>query len=478
MTPSITYRWAMDALHLTIERGTPEILCYGARGVSKTLCLCNWLLNLATIYPGMTQIWARSTRTRLSDGAIKTLEDEVLPLWGISLGAKDRGSRSSYELPNGSEIILQGLDDPDRQKSVRADIVWVNEPSEITEAQWEEVGGSLRSSLNSRCPFRLLIGDHNPMPAAHWTYTRCAPVPSRLYPRVLDDGTRMAEWLPPSLYQDIQDYNAAPLTKPALTKKIIFCAADNPGYWSLDPWGWTPAGLEYARSRLGRMTGSRKARYLEGRPVAEEGTVFGDSFGSESHVVESHGVGDWPVIVGYDPGYDHPCAVLFVAIAPDGQPLVIEEIYGSGIGLGSLAERIKTKVATNRWRVTDYLADPFGAFAQTQAASGRSIAETMAGDHGIEFRRWPAARGADKVAQVEAVRTWLCADQPLQIFRQCINTIGEFESWSYARLKDGTLPSGDDRFEDKNNHAMDVLMGILATRPNADKPVARLLRKA
>lgn len=80
---------------------------------------------------------------------------------------------------------------------------------------------------------------------------------------------------------------------------------------------------------------------------------------------------------------------------------------------------------------------------------------------------------------VEAVRLLLAhrddngvPEPKLQVFSTCPNTISEFQSWSYKRTAKGELPPGEDKFEDSNNHAMDVVKGIVATRPEYDDAVS------
>ncbi len=74
---------------------------------------------------------------------------------------------------------------------------------------------------------------------------------------------------------------------------------------------------------------------------------------------------------------------------------------------------------------------------------------------------------------VNAVRQRLSSDK-LKVFRTCVNTIREFQSWSYKRTTSGELPPGEDKFEDKDNHAMDVIKGLVATNPTFETPRAEV----
>ena len=118
--------------------------------------------------------------------------------------------------------------------------------------------------------------------------------------------------------------------------------------------------------------------------------------------------------------------------------------------------------------VRRYYADPQHAFSQT-AQSPKSIA-SQAAECGIRMTPWP--RSTDKEAMVNRVRERLGrrdrADRPeplLKVFRSCVNTVSEFQSWRFKRTGKGELPAGDDAYEDKGNHAMDVVCGIVSANP-------------
>lgn len=460
----IEIRWAMQAIQHAIASGVGEILVKGPRGTGKTIYHSYLFHDFCLRYPGMVQVWTRSDRSRLTDAVLKTFEEEVLGTSHPLIIGKSRESRHSYQYPNGSKIILQGLDDPERQKSVGADLVWVNEPTEILESQWEELGASLRPTLGSRCPFRLLIGDHNPHPPSHWTNTRCKPFPVKLYPRIKGDGLDMPQCFTPEMYRATAEYNFSDQSK-FKTHAIQTFHPDNPGYWDAQAWDWWPNGKEYVRQRLGKYSGGRKGRYLEGRPMADEATVFGSSFDREKHVIDPFPNGwpsDWPVTIGYDPGFAHPCAVVFWGVAPNGSHYIIDEIHGSEIPLKVLGPEIKEKAA--KYRIVKWLDDPRGANQRRQESNGKTVRDIMRDDHRLFFSPWQAAEGKGKQAQVEAIRNILLEDK-LQIFNTCTGVIGEFESWKNAVNTKGELKAGDDAYEDRSNDAMDAVMGIVASNP-------------
>lgn len=457
----------MQALVLAIERGESDIFAYGARGTGKTIGISDYFLREALGCPMMTQLWLRTDRVALNKTVLKTFEDEVLSFHPFDFGKMNRENRPSYLIPNGSEIILSGFKSVQDVKSFSGDAVWWNEPNDTLEELWEAASSGSRPRIGTTAKNRFKIGDVNPTYPNHWIEGRCKPIPRDLYPRVLDDGTRMAEWLTPQMYFDIQKYNLEPLEKPFKSKRIIFCMADNPGYWSLDPWGWKPGGLEYVVKQLGPMSPANRARFLEGRAVPDEGTVFGESFDVDRNTCDPFLLGwdaDWPVWIGYDPGYAHPCAVVFYGVAPNGQPFIIDEIHGSEIDLDMLGPMIKNKAS--KYRIVKWLDDSRGANQRRQESNGKTVRDIMRERHRLFFQPWQAAEGTGKQAQVEAVRLLLVdKEKPLKVWNTCRGVIGEFQSWAYARTADGRLKSGDERYEDRNNDAMDAVMGIIADNP-------------
>ena len=51
----------------------------------------------------------------------------------------------------------------------------------------------------------------------------------------------------------------------------------------------------------------------------------------------------------------------------------------------------------------------------------------------------------------------------LYVMRRCVNTIMEFQTWAFKRTASGELPPKKDTYCDFADHAMDVLVGMVAT---------------
>lgn len=468
-------RYAYQALETCIARGDPEMIVRGPRGTGKTMMICDLLFRLCWRYPGIRQTWLRKHRARMDDTVLAVFEDELLGLGHPLRSGASRENRKGYDIGNGSRIMLTGMDDADRSKSLSTDVIWVNECNELTEREWEEIGAANRERVGiASFPLQVKLGDCNPMPPAHWTNARCADLPRDLYPRVLDDGRRMGEWLNERMYAQIAEWNLAPQDRSKhKTKMIVSCHADNVGYWTITPttWGWAPPGLKYATDKLGMLSGNLRQRYLEGRPVAHEGSVFPE-FDYDRNTCEPFPAGwpkDYPVFVGFDSGYDHPCAVIFYGIGPNGQAFVFDEIYGSGMTLDDIGPKILERLRGRR--IVAMLADPRACFSRTAQGNGVTIAEYMRKTFDLSFSPWPAAEGRTLTNQVEAVRSLIRdPEHPLQVWQTCQGTITEFLTWSFKRKTDGSIPEGDDAYEDRSNDAMDAIRGIVAARPTFGGP--------
>ena len=251
--------------------------------------------------------------------------------------------------------------------------------------------------------------------------------------------------------------------------RLVSVHQDNPAYFDIDRWEWTEEGKLYLQA-LGDMTSHRRQRMLNGRWVAAEGSVYLE-FNEDIHVCEPFDIPEtWPVYVGYDPGYAHPTAVLWLAVAPNESYYIIDEIYQGG---RSVEEHAREIIRKNRGRnIRCHYGDPQHMFSQT-AQSPRTIADQLRAC-GLSFSPWPRTAGQEE-AMVEAVRQLLAARDGigysrLQVFSTCPHTIAEFQSWSYRRTPKGDLPPGPDKFEDTNNHAMDVVKGLVARRPRYEEP--------
>jgi PBSX family phage terminase large subunit len=278
----------------------PELLLSGPAGTGKTLANLAFCHAVAEKYPQARLLFLRKTRASLTDSALVTYERDVLgpahPV--LRRSAARRENRYSYRYPNGSEVVLGGMDKPDKVLSSEYDLIYVPEATDLTVTDWETLSGRLRSGV---VPYQQMRGDCNPTTPTHWLYQRCLKKLCRL---------------------------------------VQTTHRDNPRYWDAAAGDWTEKGRQYL-DRLGRMTGNRRVRFLEGRWARAEGVVF-DAWDPEVHVVDRFDPPrSWRRHLSIDWGYTNPACVGLWVEDGDGRLYLFREIYRPGALVSELAEVVK-----------------------------------------------------------------------------------------------------------------------------------------
>lgn len=420
-----------------------EVLVEGPAGTGKTHGDLAYIHSLAWRYPRSRHLICRATRVSMTESMLKTWEEQILgdhhPAYSGNAG---RANRHSYDFPNRSSVVVGGLDSPEKLFSTEWDTVLVGEASEISDDDWEKLGRAMR---NNRMPYQQRIAETNPSYPAHWLNKRARPIDDTL--RIV---TTRSDW------ERLQVYNET--HSPGQMRRLVSKHQDNPAYWDFERWDWTGFGKLYVEEELGSMTGHRRARLFEGRWVAADGTVFGAEFDERRHVVDDFDVpADWPWWVLCDPGYDHPCAIPLFTISPNNTLYLADLRYASQYDIADHADWIKERIPGKAIR--GMFLDPRHGFMRT-AQSPKTISQQFK-EAGLTFREWPRKQGYQVEAYVNAVRTLLKQDR-LRFFRSCKDAIGEMQSWMHKRTSGGDLPSGDDQYEDRNNHFIDCLLGLVA----------------
>jgi predicted phage terminase large subunit-like protein len=168
MNPQIQIKGAnAEAFNSTL----PELILCGPANCGKTFAILHKLQDLALNFPNARIAMVRKTRRSMNDSILETFEGGVYPAKYLASRILDRGSRTNYTYPNGSRIHVFGMDAPDKLLGSRWDIIYVNECTELTEAEWGQLGTRL---LTHNTPFNQLIGDCNPASKGqeHWIWKR------------------------------------------------------------------------------------------------------------------------------------------------------------------------------------------------------------------------------------------------------------------------------------------------------------------
>jgi phage terminase large subunit len=263
-----------------------EIVISGPAGSGKSRACLEKLHFLAEKYAKMRGLIVRKSRASLTESALVTFEEKVVPVHHPILSGPGRARRQAYRYPNGSILVLAGLDKVGRVMSTDYDLVLVQEAIELAVGDWEALMTRLRNGV---LPFQQIIADTNPDTPTHWLKRR---------------------------------YEAG--------KAILLESRheDNPLLWDRRRQDWTEAGRDYL-SRLDALTGARKQRLRYGRWVQAEGVVY-DGFDRSIHLIDRFKIpADWPRFWSVDFGYTNPLVCQWWAQDPDGRLYLYRQIYRS-----------------------------------------------------------------------------------------------------------------------------------------------------
>jgi len=313
-----------------------ECLIVGAAGTGKTRSVLEKVVRWLLKCPGSRGLIARKTRVSMTESVLVTLERDVIPdnpnLYP-NLHSQLRSTRRAYAFPNGSELVVEGVDNPDRIMSTDYDIIACFESLELVEDDWEKLTSRLR---NGKMPFQQAIADCNPGPPSHWLNQRA----NRPY----------------SVPEALKDF--LPLARPGQRQmtRLNSRHEDNPLLWDSDKMTWTPQGAVYM-SKLHSLTGARKLRLLSGLWASSEGLVYGEDFDPAIHVIKRFDIPPtWKRIRSIDFGFSNPFSCLFIAIDPDGRYYVYREWYKTQMLVEDHAKKIKELSGSEVFEAT--IADP------------------------------------------------------------------------------------------------------------------------
>lgn len=446
---------AIEAVRLRGASGTlykcedEEVLIVGPAGSSKTIGAMKKLIDACYRHPGSHHLLCRQTRKSLTDSTLVTFESilgKTLP----EVTRVARQQRHSYNI-HGSEIVCAGLDEPSKAFGSAWGLVVVEEAFEVSLDAWELFLRSMRdpelrkASEGDSFPYHQLIAVTNPDAAGHWLNKRASEPPKGIQKvETYDDLARLHAW------------NNGP--QPGFMRRLLAVHQDNPAMFDTKAWRWTEKGEKYLL-RLSRMGGHRRARMLEGRWCAAEGSVFGADFDESRNVCKPFKIpADWPIFCYLDPGYDHACGCFWVAVSPTGRRFVVAELYLTETRVAGIAQRIRVIESDKNLHPVRRYMDPMASWSKTAINDGVALVDRYQ-EEGFNFQKWPRLQGQEKDAGVDEVRDSLHSEQ-LIIFDTCVSMIMELQSWSYKRNTHGERPPGDDQYQDKFN---DLLDGLIAS---------------
>lgn len=285
---------AVDLLACTL----PEVLMSGPAGTGKSRACLEKIHELAQRHAGARFLIVRKTRESLTEAALVTYEQWVLGPGNPIAEGPQRRNRQAYHYPNGSEVVVGGLDKASKIMSTEYDVIYVQEAIELSANDWESLSTRLRNGV---MPYQQLMADTNPDRPTHWLKLRC-------------DAGRC--------------------------KMLDSRHVDNPRLWDAIKGEWTPEGLRYM-ARLDNLTGPRRARLRDGRWVQAEGVIY-DEWDAQVHLVDRFEIPkDWRRFRAVDFGFTNAFVCQWWAVDPDGRMYRYRELYRTKRLVEDHAKRIK-----------------------------------------------------------------------------------------------------------------------------------------
>ncbi len=396
-------------------------------------------------YPGARGFIARKTRESLSESALFTFEEKVVPVGHPILTGVSRRYRQDYIYPNGSQIVVVGLDKPQKVMSTEFDMGYVQE---FIECELNDLEMLMTRLRNGVIPYNQLIFDCNPDKPEHWIY------------------------------------------QSSLSGKFVLLDTfheDNPVLWQYDdngtevaydgrPGNWTEKGKAYIE-KLDALTGSNKLRLRFGKWASSEGVVYPEWSANPTgehpgHVINRFEVPqEWRRIWVVDFGVNHPFVWHCYAIDHDGRMYCEHEIYMTNRLVQDHAKQMLAVCGWERTSDGEYRAireNPLPFPSDCYGDWDKEGLLTLERETGF---RWTNAYKSinDGIQEVSArLRCSIDGKPRIQFFRDCLveedpvlkdkmlpmSAIQEFNGYVWdtknGRRK-GEIPV------DKDNHGMDVV---------------------
>ncbi len=372
----------------------PEIVISGPAGTGKSRACLEKMNTWAWQYPGMRGLILRKTRASLTESGLVTFERDVLGEGNPIAAGPQRVNRHSYLYPNGSELVVGGLDKPTRVMSTEYDLIYIQEAIELSMDEWESLTTRNRNFIT---PLQQIIADTNPDKPRHWLKARC-------------------------------DQNA--------TRLLDSRHEDNPRLWDAERGEWTPKGVAYI-ARLDALTGPRKLRLRYGRWVQAEGVVY-ENYEPSLHLIDRFNVpSEWRRLRVVDFGYTNPFVCQWWAIDPDGRAYLYREIYMSQRLVEDHARQIVELSAGERIEATiaDWDAEDRATLDRHGVPTIPAIKDVSPGIQAVQQRLKIAGDGRPRIfflrdSVVEADPAMIEAKKPT-------STVEEIDGYVWSKSQEG-----------------------------------------
>jgi len=318
-------RVEMRGVHADLFEDTCDALVEGPLDTGKSFAGYTLGHSYAERFPGSRGIICRKKRVSMTQSSLVTWESVLGRGHPAIHGTAGRANRNNYLYPNGSEVVVAGMNNPQNLLSAEYDWCIADELVEFTREDVELIGGRLRNSPNSGMPFSRFVGMTNPRGRYHWVNIAAD---NGLFKRYLS-----RHWMNPSLYD-------------------------------MERKDWSKHGKEYYARIYGTHTGARFDQYVLGKWSDETGVVY-PMFDKTIHIVDAEIINEngrisvkilvagsrsdpyavyrtvdiqWTA-AGVDWGFTNPGAMVVVGFDSDGVGYVLAEVYKTGETVNWWADR-------------------------------------------------------------------------------------------------------------------------------------------
>lgn len=359
--------WQVDPWRDT----SPVLLLTGSAGGGKSRLAAEKVHGFCLRYPGSTGLILRKERAVMSNSTLIFLERKVI---GRDPRVTHRRSDFRFEYSNGSVLGYGGMKDADQRERIRSygqeggvDIVWMEEATQFTEQDFNEVIARMRGRA---APWSQVILTTNPDAPAHWINLR-----------LIKDGEASV------YYSSALDNNYNP--KDYVDKTLSRLS-----------------GVQYRRLVLGEWAAGagRVIDTWADEYNAQTGADNGGNVTLDAEYIPGGGRVIWSVDDGYSgkmanngmfTGNSHPRAFILAQIRQDG----IIAIFGESLAIETLStnhiQQVISMSAQNGWALPHHVIRDRAAASLDGALREFSFSpryNQMLVDESIkELREWIAA---------------------------------------------------------------------------------------
>jgi len=403
-----------------------EVTIAGPAGTGKSLAMLQKAFYTSLMVPGCRSLIVRQTHAALTGSTLVTFEQQVataaladgIVRW---FGGSPR-KPPAYQFANGAEILVGGLDRPEKFLSTEFSRVYVDEATQISLTALETLITRLRGNSDT---YRQIVLACNPDHPKHWIKQRC------------DEGTM---------------------------RMIHSLHRDNPLYVNADG-TLTERGVDYM-AKLDALTGVRRLRYRDGIWAAAEGLVY-EGWSDPVHVIEPFNIPDsWVRWISIDFGYTAPFVAQLWAEDPDGRLYLIREWVRTRMLVEDHAIVIRDRLLAGQPRpraiITDHDAEDRATLERKLGMSTTAAKKTVS--DGIQAFQSRLKVQGDGRPRVYVFRDALLDRDPeMDAASLPIGMVEEVAGYVWA-VKPGNKGGLKEEPEKANDHSMDAGRYIVAHR--------------